>query len=154
MPDGLRDPIAYPNWVWLLGAALIIAAALWVGALLLAYRFSAAPPHEPVRRLSDARRERYRHLLDEIRGEYQAGELSTRDAHLALSALIRSAASERLATNVESVSVQDAHTRFGQWPLLAEALTWCEEPSFGLRPQQRAARMDIGFDYAEQVVNQ
>lgn len=163
MAELLRDPVLYPNWVWTLGVGLIVVALSWGIGLLVAYLRSKVFQPAQIHSLNEVRRMRYERLLDEVEQDFAAGNLSARDAHLSISALIRAAASERMGTNVESVSVRMARESYGVWPLFADALAWCEEPSFGLGEAGVAGQamdassveaVENGLGFARQVVRQ
>lgn len=154
MGEALRDPIVYPNWVWIAGFGLVLAALVWGTGILLAYRHSTVARHAPLRPLTEIRRQRYGRLLEEIREKRESNSLSARQTYLALNALIRAAASERLGADVESCSVQMVREKYSQWPLLVEALAWTERPSFGTAPDDEPRSVEIGFDYAWQVIEQ
>lgn len=126
----LRDPILYPNWVWLTGAVLILVAVLWFVGALIGYLKSAAPAKSDLKSLSAARRARYERLIAGVESDFEQGELTPREAHLAMAALIRAAATERSGYNVESLTVDEVALYRADWPELGNALGWCEEPSF------------------------
>lgn len=156
MAENLRDPILYPHWVWLLSAFLILVAIAVAAGLLLAYRYSVTRERVDLHPLSEVRRARYFRQIDEVQGDVEAGRLSARQAHLALSAIIRASASEILRYDVESLTVQDAQVTFPQWPELVGALAWCETPSFGTSEAEGEARIQQvagGISYARQVVS-
>ncbi len=156
MGDLLRDPILYPNWVWLASTGLILVALITGASLLIAYRRSRVRETITLHSLSQVRRERYLRQLNEVYQGVLAGQLGSREAHLAMSALIRAAASERLKMNVESLSVWESEQLRERWPELVAALQWCQEPSFGLHePTGADAEPWVlgGLAHAEAVVS-
>lgn len=151
MGPSLRDPLNYPNWVLMVGIGLIVVAlvvAIGVGVAYLRSRVSA--PNERMS-LSQARRARYERLIEEVGTDYRHGALDSRGAHLALAAIIRAAASERLGQNVESLSVDEATKWYAHWPALAQSLQWCEIPSF--HPGSEADEIDRGEVLAREVIS-
>lgn len=160
MTEPLRAPIIYPNWVWLLGVALIVIAAAWIGGMTVAYRRSRRVAGRDVHSLGQLRQARYRRHLHQIGTEFNAGELTAREAHLSISALVRAVSSERLHRNVEHFTVAQARSEYPQWPQFYEALLWCERPSFGdheaydtgVEDAQTAAAVRNGMQLAESVI--
>lgn len=146
MVENLRDPILFPNWVWVVAGVLLLLSVAVSVALLLAHRYLEEPLQ--LRALSQVRRERYERQLAQI--ESDAASRTVRDTHLALGALIRAAASERLRMNVESLSVGEVAALPVDWPALTEALRWCEAPSFGVGQ----ADVATGIARARKVVEQ
>ncbi|MFT0761660.1 hypothetical protein VRY54_01145 [Actinomyces sp. F1_1611] len=143
----MREPILYPNWVWVLSVTLVVVSLAVTLALLVAYRRSQVRPELVLRSLDQRVRERYLRQIAEV----EAGHLGAREAHLALSALIRAAASERLRANVEAMTV--AEVQAVGWPALTEALRWCEPPSFGA-VEPPAQLIETGLTLARRVVEQ
>ena len=157
MGDFLRDPILYPNWVWLLGTGLLLLSVATGVSLFLAYRFSQVREDIALHPLSQVRRERYMRLLEEVYRDTAGGKLTGRQAHLAMSSLIRAAASERLKMNVEGLSVWEAQQLKDRWPAFVDALQWCERPSFGvdeLEGPEEVAMVQGGLDRARAVIDQ
>ncbi len=157
MGDTLRDPILYPNWVWLTGTGLLLLALITGLSMFLAYRFSQVRESVALHSLSQVRRERYLRLLGEVYQDAADGRLTARQAHLAMSSLIRAAASERLKTNVESLTVGESAQMADRWPALVEALRWCETPSFGvgeLKGVSAVAVVQGGLERARVVIEQ
>lgn len=149
MPPSLREPLTHSNWVWLLGAALLVAALLWLIGVYLSYRKSRVASKFEVRTLSQVQRERYGRLIGEIEQQYADGALSAREAHLALAALIRASATERTGMSVESSTASEVSQMLPSWPLLAEALVWCADGSFPLEVADE--RVERGVWLARQV---
>ncbi len=131
MNPSIRPPVYYPNWVWILGATLLLIAVTWVVILVIAYRTSRIEPDTHIGSLNQLRRARYRRQLNQLAEQFEAGEFTGRDVHLALTAIIKSAGSERLRVNIEYLTVQQAQQKYPHWHELGAALRWCETPSFG-----------------------
>lgn len=149
-PD-LRPPLQYSNWVWLLGAVLILLAVGWVVTLVILYRVRLARPSGVPATLSGLQRRRYNRHIDEVEERFRDGTLCAREAHFALAALIRAAATERTGLNVESQTASETATNFPQWPRLATALAWCEDETF---PADEATRQVArGVALAREVVD-
>ena len=152
MEPPLREPLLYSNWVLILGIGLLVIVIVWVVGLLIAHRRSQVRPKVEVRTLSQAHRARYSRLIDEVATDYGDGTLTAREAHLSLATLIRAAATERLRINVESTTASEARRLIPGWPLLAQALEWCEDGSFPVGAASQ--KVDQGLDYARAVVFQ
>ncbi|MFZ1381393.1 MAG: hypothetical protein WAS54_01230 [Scrofimicrobium sp.] len=149
MPPNLREPLTHSNWVWLLGAALLTLAILWVVGVYVSYRKSRVTTKFEVRSLSQVQRERYRRLIGDIEQDYRTGSISAREAHLALAALIRASATERTQMSVESATASEVRTLLPSWPLLADALDWCADGSFPLEVADE--RVERGIWLAREV---
>lgn len=150
MTADLRPPLAYSNWVWLLGAVLVLIAIGWVVTLVILYRVRLVRPKDSVRTLGELQRRRYRRHIGEVEDGYRAGMLPAREAHFALATLIRAAATEKTGVNVESQTAEEAAANFPQWPQLAVALTWCEDETF---PADRATQqVEHGVALARGVI--
>lgn len=154
MDQSSLSPILFPNGVWLGGIFLIVVALVWGIGLLVAYSKSQVNSGTVLRPLSESRRERYRNLLREVSEGFNSGELSPRQAHLALRSVIRAAATERLGTNVESLTVAELRQAYPSWPQLAEALQWCEEPAFSKSHAEYEIRLQRGIEAATGVIQQ
>lgn len=137
MEPSLREPVMYPNWVWVLGGALILFSLIWLLGLIIGYRSSRIRPSTDRTTLSAARRARYERLISEVEEGFENGELSVREAHLAVAAIIRAAATERTGNNIESLTVEEVGLYQQDWPELGQALAWCEEPSFAAIEEAR-----------------
>lgn len=149
MAPNLRETLSHSNWVWILGVALLTAALLWIVGVYISYRKSTVTTEFQVRTLSQVQRERYRRLIFEIDQQYRAGQISAREAHLALAAVIRASATERTRMNVESATASEVRQMIPSWPLLADALDWCADGSF---PQDVAdERVERGLWFATEV---
>ncbi len=146
----LRDPILHSNWVWILGAFLLLIAVIWVAGMIVAYRRSQVRVPYQVRSLSQVHRVRYQRLIDEVSEGYRSGRLGVRETHLALAAIIRAASTERTGVNLEAATVSEARAKFPSWVLLADALTWCEDGAFPTEVEEQ--RVERGLELAQQVV--
>ena len=114
MQPELREPLVYSNWVWVLGAIIIVVAVAWQEG-------------------------------------FAAGQITARDAHFALASLIRAAATEKTGLNIESQTSLEVAQNLPMWPLLTEALRWCENETFP--PQGATAMVQRGAELASKVVN-
>ncbi len=151
MADNLRDPLLFPNWVWLLSVALLLIAVGVAAGLLVAYRFALVKTKVVLHPLNELRRERYLKQVAQVQLAAQSGDLDARQVHLALSSIIRACASERLKRNVESVTVKDAGQLEDAWPVFVDALAWCERPSFGV-DEPSDPLVEIGMAKARAVI--
>lgn len=126
----LRDPLNHSNWVLILGAVLLVLGTLWVAGVWVSYRKSLVRPEFRLHSLDRVQKERYLSQVSSIEGAYAAAEISGREAHLALAAVIRACGSERTGENFESVTATEAGMLLPQWPAFAGALQWCADSSF------------------------
>ena len=147
----LRDPLTYSNWVWLLGGALIVLALAWVVALIILYRVRLVARQPRVKTLGQLQRARYNRHIQEVESGFAAAEISARDAHFALAALIRAAATEKTGVNIESQTTTEVARNFAGWPELLAALQWCEDETF---PGSTSERVERGVAFAKEVVNE
>lgn len=150
MEPGLREPLSHSNWVLILGIVLVVAAILWVAGVTLSYRKSRTFSDFRVRALGQVQRERYMRQIGEVQEQYGTGELSAREAHLALAALIRASATERTRMNLESATALEAQQAIPSWPLLSDALQWCADGSFPTEVADQ--RVERGLHLATAVV--
>lgn len=135
-PNNLLPPEAYSWWVLWIGITLILISLVWIGWLVIRYRFARASGvfDEPtLAEISLEMYQRYSQQIGEIRQRYQAGEISARDVHLSLSVLMRALATERSGIDLEVATVSEICEQFRQWPNLGLFLTRCESPSFSSR---------------------
>lgn len=151
MEPVLRDPWAFSNWVWLLGAGMLALALIWVVSLLVAYRVALVERRDPVRTLGQLQRARYNRQISEVAEDFERGKLTPRDAHFALASLIRAAATEKTGVNVEAQTSSEAARYVPSWPLLARALEWCEDETFPA--QGGTQRVERGLALAREVVD-
>jgi len=146
----LREPVLYPNWVWLLGVALVLVALIWLVGMIVGYRKSAVKVEADLRSLSAARRERYERHISQVEAEFANGTLTPRESHLAMAAIIRAAATERSGYNVETLTVDEAPIFQSNWPELGYAIGWCEEPSFSA--DEATKHISSGAQWARVIV--
>lgn len=132
--DPLRDPVTYPNWMWVLGVVLILLVVVWVAALLRRWWRSEDRDVPELVTLSEAERRRYLGLVDEIAHRRADGDLDARDLHLALAGLMRALGTRRTGRDLESATVEEVARLAPAWPQLVEVLRACEEPSFSAAP--------------------
>lgn len=155
MDPALRDALPYSNWVWLLGAVLIVAAVGWVVSLAFAYKHSTANRTQTIIELRELQRRRYHSKIVEVEEEWAQGQMDVRDAHFALASLIRAAATEKTRVNVESLTALEAAEQFPEWQALSESLLWCEDQTFPARELPQAEeRVQRGIVAAKAVVDQ
>ncbi|SEC07045.1 hypothetical protein SAMN04489806_2514 [Paramicrobacterium humi] len=92
--NGYYDPVGYsPGWTWL-AIAIIALVVAWFLFLWLSgprRRRTVAPPVLTTEQVT----QRYLGLVDEVEAAYASGDLSAREAHLKLSAILRLCAAER-----------------------------------------------------------
>lgn len=157
MENLFRDPLPYPNWVWLLAALLIIISLAWVLGLLYAYRTLRLIDQGHVWELRTLQRRRYSLKIAEVEQEYEQGALSVKEAHFALASLIRAAATEKTKVNVEAMTPGEASRHFPDWDELPRALHWCEIRTFPAGDVSEDSANDLvrtGVDLARRVVQQ
>jgi hypothetical protein len=141
--DSLRDPVAYPNWMWVVGAVLAVMAAAWVGVCLWRWWRSEETDAPELLTISEAERRRYLGLLDEIQARARGGELDGRGVHLAVAGLMRALGTARSGRDLEVATVEEVEALVPSWPELVDVLRECEEPSFaGSAPGAGAAAAD------------
>lgn len=126
----LRDPLTYPNWMWMVAIILIVLAIATIVVALGIANPKRRSRGEKVHPLTATRRRRYHGFLAEIEQRYTTGDLSEVEAQLALAALVRSAASERVRSDLEALTAAEAASRFPYWPSLQAALQWYEAQVF------------------------
>ena len=151
MQPELREPLVYSNWVWVLGAIIIVVAVVWSVTLLLVYRGSKVEKQSSVKTLAQLQRGRYNRHIAEVREGFAGGQMTARDAHFALASLIRAAATEKTGLNIESQTSLEVAQNLPMWPLLTEALQWCENETFP--PEGATAMVQRGAELASEVVN-
>lgn len=126
----LRDPLTYPNWMWMAAIILIVLAIATIVVALGIANPKRRSRGEKVHPLTATRRRRYHGFLAEIEQRYATGDLSEVEAQLSLAALVRSAASERVRSDLEALTAAEAASRFPYWPSLQAALQWYEAQVF------------------------
>ena len=151
MQPELREPLVYSNWVWVLGAIIIVVAVAWSVTLIIVYRGSKVEKQGSVKTLGQLQRGRYNRHIAEVQEGFAAGHITARDAHFALASLIRAAATEKTGLNIESQTSLEVAQNLPMWPLLTEALQWCENETFP--PEGATAMVQRGAELASEVVN-
>ncbi len=151
MQPELREPLVYSNWVWVLGAIIIVVAVAWSVTLIIVYRGSKVEKQGSVKTLGQLQRGRYNRHIAEVQEGFAAGHITARDAHFALASLIRAAATEKTGLNIESQTSLEVAQNLPMLPLLTEALRWCENETFP--PQGATAMVQRGAELASKVVN-
>ena len=151
MQPELREPLVYSNWVWVLGAIIIVVAVAWSVTLIIVYRGSKVEKQGSVKTLGQLQRGRYNRHIAEVQEGFAAGHITARDAHFALASLIRAAATEKTGLNIESQTSLEVAQNLPMWPLLTEALQWCENETFP--PEGATAMVQRGAELASKVVN-
>ena len=151
MQPELREPLVYSNWVWVLGAIIIVVAVAWSVTLIIVYRGSKVEKQGSVKTLGQLQRGRYNRHIAEVQEGFAAGHITARDAHFALASLIRAAATEKTGLNIESQTSLEVAQNLPMLPLLTEALQWCENETFP--PEGATAMVQRGAELASKVVN-
>ncbi len=126
----LRDPVTYPNWMWVVGAVLAVLAVAWAAVLLWRWWRSEDTQAPELLTISEAERRRYRGLLDQIRLRQADGELDLRGVHLAVAGLMRALGTQRSGRDLEVATVEEIDRLVPSWPELVDVLRECEQPSF------------------------
>ena len=137
--DYLRDPVIYPHWMWVAGAAILLLVVGWVAYSLWSWWHSRERTVTDLQSISDARRSRYYEFIDQIAQRNASGELDERGTHLAVAGLMRALGTERSGRDLEVATVAEIRVLVPTWPQLAEVLEACEEPSF-VGDEEGAAR--------------
>ena len=70
--DSLRDPVTYPNWMWVLGVVLAVLVVSWVVGCLVHWWRSEETEAPALLSISRAERMRYLALVEEIRARFAA----------------------------------------------------------------------------------
>ncbi len=128
--DTLRDPIAYPNWMWVTGTLLALLVLVWVGVCLWRWWRGEEIAIPELLTLSEAERRRYLSLVDQIAERGDSGELDGRGLHLALAGLMRALGTARTGRDLEVATVEEVEALVPSWPQLGAVLQACERPSF------------------------
>jgi len=128
--DSLRDPVAYPNWMWVVGTVLALLVVAWVVGCLVRWWRSEEADVPELLSISQAERRRYLSLVEEIGGRRDSGEFDLRSLHLALAGLMRSLGTARTGRDLEVATVDEVEVLTPTWPELVAVLRECEQPSF------------------------
>ena len=120
--DNLLDPVIYPNWMWVLGLAIVVAVLGWILYSVWRWWTSRIGEVMELQTITDARRKKYLTFIDQIADRYADGDLDARGVHLALAGLMRAL--------LEVATVSEVRELVPVWPGLADILQACEVPSF------------------------
>ena len=134
--DTLRDPVSYPNWMWVVGVVLALAAVVWVVAWVWRWWRSEASRPPELLTIDEGERRRYLGLIDEISERTSAGDLDRRGMNLAVAGLMRALGTQRTGRDLEVATVEEVAALVPTWPELIEVLRETARPSFeGETPQ-------------------
>ena len=128
--DNLLDPVIYPNWMWVLGLAIVVAVLGWILYSVWRWWTSRIGEVMELQTITDARRKKYLTFIDQIADRYADGDLDARGVHLALAGLMRALGTERTGRDLEVATVSEVRELVPVWPGLADILQACELPSF------------------------
>ena len=128
--DNLLDPVIYPNWMWVLGLAIVVAVLGWILYSVWRWWTSRSGEVMELQTITDARRRKYLTFIDQIADRYADGDLDARGVHLALAGLMRALGTERTGRDLEVATVSEVRELVPVWPGLADILQACEVPSF------------------------
>ena len=107
LKDYLLDPVVYPNWMWVLGLAIVVGVIGWILYSVWRWWTSRIGEVMELQTITDARR-----------------------VHLALAGLMRALGTERTGRDLEVATVSEVRELVPVWPGLADILQACEVPSF------------------------
>ena len=130
LTSSLNDPALYPNWMWILGAVLVVAVLGWIVYSIWRWWTSRIGEVMELQTITDARRKKYLTYVDQIADRYADGDLDARGVHLALAGLMRALGTERTGRDLEVATVSEVRELVPVWPGLADVLQACEVPSF------------------------
>ncbi|MCW4458338.1 hypothetical protein [Microbacterium sp. MPKO10] len=105
--NGYYAPVSYSSaWLWI---ACGIGALVLLWYLVVWFFPRARAPKQPreSRPAPGELSQRYRRLIDEIEAAHAANEITTREAHLKLSILVRLYVEERSGTRVSALTLAD-----------------------------------------------
>lgn len=125
----LREPLNYPNWMWMTGTALLLLSFAWILWNLWRWLRSSRS-HEKEALLIDLDEERrtlYRSLLDDIRARRSTAEYTDADTRLALAGVLRALATERSGLNLEAATSSEIRELLPHWPQLAQLVAECDD---------------------------
>lgn len=97
LKDYLLDPVVYPNWMWVLGLAIVVGVIGWILYSVWRWWTSRIGEVMELQTITDARRKKYLTFIDQIADRYADGDLDARGVHLALAGLMRALGTERTA---------------------------------------------------------
>ena len=130
LKDHLLDPVVYPNWMWVLGLAIVVGVIGWILYSVWRWWTSRIGEVMELQTITDARRKKYLTFIDQIADRYADGDLDARGVHLALAGLMRALGTERTGRDLEVATVSEVRELVPVWPGLADILQACEVPSF------------------------
>ena len=130
LKEYLQDPVPYPNWMWVLGLAIVIGVIGWILYSVWRWWTSRIGEVMELQTITDARRKKYLTFIDQIADRYADGDLDARGVHLALAGLMRALGTERTGRDLEVATVSEVRELVPVWPGLADILQACELPSF------------------------
>ena len=130
LKDNLLDPVVYPNWMWVLGLAIVVGVIGWILYSVWRWWTSRIGEVMELQTITDARRKKYLTFIDQIADRYADGNLDARGVHLALAGLMRALGTERTGRDLEVATVSEVRELVPVWPGLADILQACELPSF------------------------
>ena len=130
LKDHLLDPVVYPNWMWVLGLAIVVGVIGWILYSVWRWWTSRIGEVMELQTITDARRKKYLTFIDQIADRYADGDLDARGVHLALAGLMRALGTERTGRDLEVATVSEVRELVPVCPGLAAILQACEVPSF------------------------
>ena len=130
LKEYLQDPVPYPNWMWVLGLAIVVGVIGWILYSVWRWWTSRIGEVMELQTITDARRKKYLTFIDQIADRYADGDLDARGVHLALAGLMRALGTERTGRDLEVATVSEVRGLVPVWPGLADILQACEIPSF------------------------
>ena len=130
LKEYLQDPVPYPNWMWVLGLAIVVGVIGWILYSVWRWWTSRIGEVMELQTITDARRKKYLTFIDQIADRYADGDLDARGVHLALAGLMRALGTERTGRDLEVATVYEVRELVPVWPGLADILQACEVPSF------------------------
>ena len=130
LKDHLLDPVVYPNWMWVLGLAIVVGVIGWILYSVWRWWTSRIGEVMELQTITAARRKKYLIFIDQIADRYADGDLDARGVHLALAGLMRALGTERTGRDLEVATVSEVRELVPVWPGLADILQACEVPSF------------------------
>lgn len=135
--DGVREPVVYPEWMWVAGLILFLIIVAWIVVCLVRWWKSDANRPRGLRDLSAEQRRAYRDNLVQIEVNFSAGEWNESEVHLAVAGLMRALGTERTGRNLESATVAEIRALVPMWPAYVHLMERCVEPSFSGQPTRK-----------------
>jgi hypothetical protein len=119
--DELADPLSYSAvWSWLLLALILVPVAIVFFRFALAWNARRAGRISP----RDALRRHALSQIGELERQYDAGELSARQAHSELSRLVRAFVSAASSTPAEAMTLLELERATDSEPLISAVRTF------------------------------